>query len=130
MVTRKRKHVAKAQDFELGRFSPLLDDEPAQPAQLTVEFKAKVWRWKSSGGWHFVTLPTSAAAKVRAACASTKRGGWGSIPVRVKIGDIEWETALFPHGETKSYLFAIKAVVRKAEDIVDGSRIEATVTLR
>ena len=130
MVSRKHKRADKAQGFVLDRFSPLLDDEPAQAGQRSFEFKAKDWRWKSSGGWHFVTLPASLAAKIRAACASAKRGGWGSIPVRVKIGDTEWETAFFPHGKTKSFIFAIKADVRKAEGIADGSLVKASVALR
>jgi len=52
------------------------------------------------------------------------------VPVRVKIGETEWETSLFPQGKTGTYLFAIKASVRKVEGIEEGSVIAAMVFRR
>lgn len=50
--------------------------------------------------------------------------------MKIRIGETEWETSLFPARKTRSYLFAIKASVRKDEGIVDGSRITAYVRIR
>ena len=47
--------------------------------------------------------------------------------MRIRIGDTEWNTSLFPANKDKSYLFAIKADVRKAEDIDAGDRVTALV---
>jgi hypothetical protein len=106
------------------RWSPLLPpDEPAGARDYTV--RAKVWRWKG-GNWHFATLPVKQAARIRRQFGAGARG-WGSIRVRVKIGDTEWNTSLFPERKSKSYLFAIKADVRKAEDIDEGDRITAAL---
>ena len=107
------------------RWSPLLpaDDEPAG-RDYTV--RTKVWRWKGNGGWHFATLPVKQAAEIRRRFGASARG-WGSIKVRITIGDTEWATSLFPASKTKSYLFAIKADVRKAEAIGDGDTITATL---
>lgn len=113
---------------EPDRFLPLLDDEPAAAgAAITVE--TKVWRWKPGAAWHFATVPEAESAQIRSRFSGVKRG-WGSVPVRVKIGDTEWDTSLFPQGKTGTYLFAIKAGVRKAEGIEEGSVIRATVVLR
>lgn len=126
-----RKPTRRRRDPELAdmeRFSPLIDDEPASSdATFTVE--ATVWRYTGAGGWHFANLPEALAADIRAKFAKPARG-WGSIPVRIRIGDTEWETSLFPDKKTRSYLFAIKASVRKDEGIVDGSRITAHIRIR
>jgi len=113
---------------EPDRFSPLLDAEP-EAADEPITVKAKVWRWKQDAGWHFATVPKAQSAQIRNRFASAKRG-WGSIPVRVKIGQTEWATSLFPQGKTGSYLFAIKASVRNVEGIEEGCMITATVFLR
>jgi hypothetical protein len=106
------------------RWSPLLPADETSVRDYTV--RAKVWRWKGDGGWHFVTLPVKQAAAIRRQFGATARG-WGSIRVRVKIGDTEWNTSLFPAKKAKSYLFAIKADVRKAESIDEGDRITASL---
>lgn len=113
---------------EPDRFSPLLDAKP-EGADTPVTVKAKVWRWKQDAGWHFATVPKAQSAQIRSRFAGVRRG-WGSVPVRVKIGQTEWETSLFPQGKTGSYLFAIKASVRNAEGIEEGSVITAVVFLR
>jgi hypothetical protein len=74
-------------------------------------------------------VPKAQSAQIRSKFAGAKRG-WGSVPVRVKISETEWETSLFPQGKTGIYLFAIKATVRKVERIEEGSVITAMVVLR
>ena len=109
---------------EEERFSPLLPAEDlASGRDYTI--RAKVWRWKN-GPWHFATLPIKQAAEIRRRFGASARG-WGSIRVKVKIGDTEWPTSLFPERKAKSYLFAIKAEVRKAEDVKAGKRITAVI---
>lgn len=113
----------------MERFSPLLDDEPPLPSGGTFTVEATVWRYTGAGGWHFANLPEFVSAEIRAKHAKSAKG-WGSIPVRIRIGETEWETSLFPARRTRSYLFAIKASVRKDQGIVDGSRITAYVSVR
>lgn len=125
---RKTKRSIVLMYGEPDRFSPLLDAEP-EVADAAITVKAKVWRWKQDAGWHFATVPKAQSAQIRSKFAGAKRG-WGSVPVRVKIGQTEWETSLFPQGKIRSYLFAIKASVRNAEGIEEGSVITAMVFLR
>lgn len=87
--------------------------------------RAKVWRWKG-GSWHFANLPLKHSAEIQRRFGATARG-WGSIRVRLKVGDTEWSTSLFPDRKKKTYLFAIKASVRKAEHIGAGDRITVQV---
>ncbi|MFA5939599.1 MAG: DUF1905 domain-containing protein [Sinimarinibacterium sp.] len=114
---------------DMERFSPLLDDEPTLSSSGTFTVEATVWRYTGAGGWHFANLPEALSAEIRAKYAKSPRG-WGSIPVQIRIGETEWDTSLFLARKTRSYLFAIKASVRKDEGIVDGSRITAYVRIR
>lgn len=126
--TGKPKRTIVEMYGEPDRFLPLLDAEPAAAdAGITVE--TTVWRWKPGAAWHFATVPEAASAQIRSRFSGVKRG-WGSVPVRVKIGQTEWETSLFPQGKTGTYLFALKASVRKAEGIEEGSVVTATVMFR
>ncbi len=106
------------------RFSPLLPAEDLTTGRdYTV--RAKVWRWKG-GSWHFANLSARQSAEIRRRFGAAARG-WGSIRIRIRIGETEWNTSLFPANKDKSYLFAIKAGVRKAEDIGAGDRVTALV---
>ena len=78
--------------------------------------KTKAWGWKQDAGWHFATVPKKQSEHIRSRFSGAKRG-WGSVPVRIRIGETEWETSLFPEGKSGTYLFAIKAGARKAEGI-------------
>jgi len=106
------------------RFAPVLPDK--EHAEFTV--KTQIWRWKGEGGWHFATLPPKQAKEIKEQFGRTA-GGWGSIRVSIRIGKTEWKTSLFPHRKSKSYLFAIKADVRKKEDLSEGDRITAQIRI-
>ena len=110
------------------RWSPLLppDDPKKAPRDYTV--RTKVVRWKGAGGWHFAYLPLKQAALIRQRFGSTARG-WGSIRVHIRVGDTEWATSLFPARTRKTYLFAIKAAVRKAEELAHGDTITAHIRI-
>jgi len=54
--------------------------------------------------------------------------GWGVIPVVARIGDIEFETSLFP--KDGGYLLPLKDAVRKPQQITDGDEITVSMSLR
>ena len=90
--------------------------------------RAKVWLYRGGGAWHFLTLSRKHAAAIRALFAGGARP-FGSLPVAVTIGATEWRTSLFPDRKAGSYLLPIKASVRKAEQIEDGTMETATVQI-
>lgn len=47
--------------------------------------------------------------------------------MRLRIGTTEWTTSLFPERKSKTYLFAIKASVRKKEDLAAGDRVTVRI---
>jgi hypothetical protein len=52
-----------------------------------------------------------------------RTNGFGSIRVRVRIGESRWATSVFPDKKSGCYLLPVKAAVRKAEGITTGDRV-------
>ena len=81
------------------------------------KIKAEVWRWPGDGGWHFITLEKSLSKKIK------KSYPKGFIKIEAKIGKTSWNTSLFPHKQSESYLLSVKASVRKKEDILEEDMV-------
>jgi hypothetical protein len=87
---------------------------------MRIEFSGEIWFWKGPAPWYFVTVPAEQSCDLKA-ISTFVTYGWGVIPVRVRIGETEWQTSLFPKDEV--YLVPIKASVRKAEGIEEGDTV-------
>ena len=88
---------------------------------MTYQVKAKVLRFDGYAAWHYAEIPKQIYTEMLGESLVFKRG-FGSIPVRVTLGDTVWETSIFPIGGGK-YMIAIKAMVRKKENISEGEQI-------
>jgi hypothetical protein len=92
-----------------------------------------VWLWQGSdgapakGSWYFLTIDGETAQAIRA--APTNAAAWGSVYVEATIGNTTWRTSLFPSKQAGGWLLPLKAAVRKAEKIVEGSEVEARLML-
>jgi len=89
---------------------------------VRYEFTAPLWRHDGEAAWYFVTLPFDVADDIEERHGRTA-GGFGSVRVRVRVGATEWATSVFPDTKRKSYLLPVKAAVRKAEGLVDGTPV-------
>ena len=88
-----------------------------------MEFSGEIWFWKGPSPFHFVTVPEDFCDALDAT-AGLVSSGWGMIPVRVRIGDTDWKTALWP--KDGRYIVPLKQAVRRAEQLEVG----ATPTIR
>jgi hypothetical protein len=61
--------------------------------------------------------------------AAGPRRGFGSLPVRVTVGDSRWTTSIFPDSVRAGYVLPIKRAVRTAEDLDVGDFATVTVEL-
>jgi hypothetical protein len=96
--------------------------------KATYRVRGKVWLYQGFGGWHFVNLSAQQTSAIRTLFSIGVRP-FGSIPVEVTIGKTKWRTSLFPDKKSNSYLFAIKADVRRKERIAAGDTIVAKVQI-
>lgn len=94
---------------------------------LDFEFTAKLWKWKS-GSWHFVTLPKDISQDIKTFTRHNRRG-FGSIRVKVSLGETEWLTSIFPDKKSGCYFLPVKAAVRKGEkfQVDDEAKIRISV---
>lgn len=92
-----------------------------------IKFQAEVWRYQGKAAWFFATLPPAAANQIR--YYHPQRGGFGSVPVRVVIGESCWKTSIFPDKQTNSFLLPLKKAIRAAEQIKDQQEIDVSLFL-
>jgi len=90
---------------------------------MEMEFSGEIWFWKGPSPFHFVTVPEDLCDALDAT-AGLVSYGWGMIPVRVRIGDTDWKTSLWP--KDGRYIVPLKDAVRRAERLELG----ATTTVR
>jgi hypothetical protein len=91
---------------------------------MEIEFSGKIWFWRGPAPWYFITVPAEESNDLKM-ISGIVTYGWGMIPVHVRIGKTEWETALWP--KDGLYIVPLKTSVRKAENLEEGD--EATVLL-
>lgn len=90
--------------------------------------KVRVWLYPGPTAWHFISVPKTVSSTIKKTFGAHARG-WGSLRVGVKIGKTEWNTSIFPEKKSGMYLLPLKALVRKAEDIMEGDIITVRCTL-
>ena len=100
-----------------------------------------VWRWSNGvnpASWHFLTIDGEAGETIAAFEAMRRlelgpnggrRFGFGSVKVTARIGKSSWNTSVFPSKSEDGYLLPLKAAIRKAEGIVEGSQVSVSLTL-
>jgi hypothetical protein len=93
---------------------------------MELEFAGEIWYWRGPSPYHFVSMPEPEAAELHA-IAPLVTYGWGVIPVEVRAGRTRWTTSLFPRDG--GYEVPIKAVVRRAEGLEVGDRVELRLTI-
>lgn len=80
---------------------------------MDVEFEGRVVEWRGPAPFYFVAVPEDESADIKFAAKGLEY--WGQVPVRVRIGDLEFRTALFPRDGR--YLLPVKDAIRKSAGI-------------
>ena len=94
---------------------------------MEIEFTGRVIEWRGPAPYYYVPLPEDAADDVREVAAMATYG-WGVIPVTVRLGDVDFETSLFP--KDGGYLLPLKDAVRKPQGITVGDQISVELTIK
>jgi hypothetical protein len=85
-----------------------------------------VRRWSGEAAWFFLTVDPELSDEIR---ERTVRAGFGSVRVRATIGATTWETSVFPDAASGCFVLPVKAAVRRAEDIEDGTTVTARIVI-
>ncbi|KGN29771.1 hypothetical protein N802_11350 [Knoellia sinensis KCTC 19936] len=92
---------------------------------MHFRFTAPLWQWDAKDGWFFVTLPNDAADQIAELPGSGR--GFGSVRVRVTVGDTSWSTSVFPDTSQGSYVLPMKKAVRSAEGLAEGDDVDVAL---
>lgn len=87
---------------------------------MSLEFSGKIWEWRGPAPFYFVSVPAEQSQAIKSA-ERLLTYGWGMIPVKVCIGQTEWNTSLWP--KDGLYVVPLKDRVRQAEGLEAGQTI-------
>jgi hypothetical protein len=90
--------------------------------KVKYEFSAEIWQHAGPAAWYFVSLPAALAAEIREHL-QWQEEGWGRLKAVARIGDTQWETAIWYDTKQKTYLLPLKAEIRKREKLKAGQKI-------
>ena len=89
---------------------------------MQLVFVGRVIEWRGPSPYYFVPVPDEESAEIHEVAAMATYG-WGVIPVDARIGEVAFETSLFP--KDGGYLLPLKDAVRKPPG--DDVTVEMTV---
>ena len=82
-------------------------------------FKAKLFKWSSTGAWHFVQVPSRLSPPVT--------HGWGRTPVDAVVDGAAWKTSVWRTKEGRT-LLAVPKKVRGAKQ--EGDVVKVSIVFR
>ena len=94
---------------------------------VKIVFAGRVIEWRGPSPYYFVPVPDEESADIREVAAMATYG-WGVIPVEARIGEVAFETSLFP--KNGGYLLPLKDAVRKPQAISAGDDVSVEMTVR
>ena len=94
---------------------------------MELEFTGRVIEWRGPAPYYYLPLPDEESDDIREIAAMATYG-WGVIPVVVRIGEVDFETSLFP--KDGGYLLPLKDAVRKPLGITVGDDVDVEMTIR
>jgi len=94
---------------------------------MDLTFASRVIEWRGPAPYYFVVVPEEESADIREVAARATYG-WGVIPVGARIGEVGFETSLFP--KDGGYLLPVKDAVRKKQGLAPGDEVSVELTVR
>lgn len=75
--------------------------------------------------WHFITVPKGESETIKSKIKV--RRGFGSVKVEVTVGDVVWNTSIFPDSRSGTYVLPVKSSVRRAEGLYSGDSVNVSI---
>jgi len=96
--------------------------------KIHYTFESMLWQHASPGGWCFISLPADMASEIREN-SGWQEQGWGRLKATARIGNSEWDTAIWYDTKHQTYLLPIKAAIRVKERLKVNTFVQATLWL-
>ena len=86
----------------------------------------RLWNGQNAT-WHFIDVPAADAVDIRVHSLANC-GGFGSVRVEARIGEVSWRTSVFPQ-KAGGYLLPVKKDVRRRAGIAAGDTVTVALKL-
>jgi hypothetical protein len=93
---------------------------------MDLQFAGRVIEWRGPAPYYFVPIPDEESADIHEVAAMATYG-WGVIPVTARIGEVDFQTSLFP--KDGGYLLPLKDAVRRPQRITAGDEVTVELTV-
>lgn len=90
---------------------------------MNITFEGTVHRWDANPAFFLVSLPKDLSDEIKE-MSEGLTNGFGSLKVEAMIGATVWRTSIFPESKTGQFDLPLKAAVRKAHNLIEGSTVE------
>ena len=94
--------------------------------EFEFEFEGTLIEWRGPAPFYFVPMPNELSAEVKA-LAKTLSYGWGVVPVKARVGEVEFTTSLIPRDGV--FLVPLKLAVTKPNKLSVGDPVSVFMVL-
>ncbi|MBV7266229.1 DUF1905 domain-containing protein [Erythrobacter sp. WH131] len=92
-------------------------------------------RWEGDRGTYHLVIFTGSEAEALTMHARLqrlefgKRRGFGSVKVRVRVGETEWKSSVFPQKQQCEWVLLISKKVMQQENLAEGNPVKLKLEL-
>ena len=94
--------------------------------EFEFEFEGEIIEWRGPAPFLFVPVPEEINAEI-GALAKTLSYGWGVVPVRARVGSVDFTTSLIPRNGV--FLVPLKVAVTKPNKLGVGDKVSIWMVL-
>lgn len=94
--------------------------------EFEFEFEGTLIEWRGPAPFYFVPMPLELSAEVKA-LAKTLSYGWGVVPVKARVGEVDFTTSLIPRDGL--FLVPLKALVWRPNHLKVGDSVSVFLVL-
>ncbi len=94
---------------------------------MILKFTSTLIEWRGPAPFVFAPVPQDESEMIEEV-SHLITYGWGAIPAHIRIGNTDYETALFP--KDGIYLVPVKVAIQKAENVKVGDTVDVRLELR
>jgi hypothetical protein len=96
--------------------------------KIIYQFKAVLWKQKSTGSWHFFSLPIIISNEIRLN-HKWQEEGWGRLKIEARIKNNSWKTSIWFDTKRNTYLLPIKWIIRSNENLKENDSAQITIMI-
>lgn len=95
---------------------------------MNYKFEAKVHRWDANPAFYLVSIPIEMSKEIKD-MSDGLTNGFGSLKVEATLGSVVWRTSIFPDSKSGTFDLPLKALVRKKNQLDEGSVCQVEVEI-